>query len=161
MKKSMKRKTVALRRLYISLSDAASARGSLSSAMIENLAKERPYWRDLRRRLEVMPLIPKGRIVATESGTAQSVIRFAKTHGMQVYYGYLIVNDGKTSSIDPHVFCVDAGKVVEVSKSVPWNTNCYYVGIPIPANDLEGCKFQTKFERMDYILHNVESNYVR
>lgn len=129
----------------------------LPPGLAERLCRERTFWRDLPKRLAVLPIIPKARLIATEKGASvDTAVKYSLAHGLDLYYGYFITSSVEKSSIEPHAFCVYDGRVVETNTSISWAGNCYYVGIPVPQADVQARRFENKFEQMDYILKNLK-----
>ena len=148
---------IKLRRKAVYTSIAFELKQHLPIGLVERLVKERSFWRDLNKRLQIIPIIPKARYIGTEKGDSIDVaIKFAAVNGLDLYYGYFITTSLEKSSIEPHAFCVHDGKVVEPSASVSWSGACYYIGIPVPFADIEARRFETRFERMDYVLKNLK-----
>lgn len=142
-----------IKKIYIAL---ALNTAYLSGDIIYRLVRQRPFWRDLERRLQILPVIPFGRNDNVFSGNnPEQVVRYALKKKLAIYYGYLIHVDGHITSIEHHAFCVDKGRVVEPSKDYPYEGRCYYLGIPVPFNDIVDRRFELKFERMNYVLENL------
>lgn len=147
---------IKLRRSTVFTALAFELKQFLPKGLVERLVKERGFWRDLPKRLAVIPIIPKARYIGTEKGNnVDTAVKFAMDNGLDLYYGYFITSSVEKTSIEPRAFCVFDGKVVEPGADVSWAHNCYYIGIPVPISDIEARRFETRFERMDYVLKNL------
>lgn len=144
-----------MKRIYIAIALNAQY---LSDDIIKRIVKQRPYWRDLERRLQVMPSIPLGHEDGSFSGNnPEQVVRYAIKKKVAIYYGYFIRVDGASTIIEPHAFCVANGRVIEPSIDYKWEGQgrCYYVGIPVPFGDIVDRRFELKFEQMKYVYDNL------
>jgi hypothetical protein len=147
---------IKLRRATMFTALAFELKQYLPKGLVERLCKERGFWRDLPKRLAVIPIIPKARLIGTEKGDPiDTAIKFAADNGLDLYYGYFITASREKTSIEPHAFCVYDGKVVEPSANISWGQVCYYVGIPVPIADIEARRFENRFERMEYVMKNL------
>jgi hypothetical protein len=126
--------------------------------VITRLTVSRPTWRDLGQRLIQMPLMKRGHFTddIPNPDNVDLFIAFAEKHNYTLCYGYKVRLDGKRDYIDTVLMCLDDNnRIVEDAKE-RLNHTCYYVGIRIPAEDIKSRKYAIKFERMDYVLKNME-----
>lgn len=128
----------------------------LKTSVMEPLIKAFPNMRDLRRRLQKLPLIPKGHYVGNNLSTDyhRSALENQK-EGDHLYVGYVISNIRRWQVL-PRIFIVDKdGRVREHQKDFNWKKDDYhYVGFEIPTEDIENQTYLSKFSRMSYILNN-------
>lgn len=148
---------IKIRRKATYTSLAFELKQHLPKGLVERLCKERGFWRDLQKRLQIIPIIPKARYIGSEKGNSiDAAIKFAADNGLELFYGYFIMSSVERTSIEPHAFCVHKGGVIEPSAAISWNANCYYIGIPVPFADVQARSFESRFERMDYVLKNLK-----
>lgn len=135
---------------------ASSETKHVSRSVITRIVKNRPQWRDLAARLLAIPLIKRGHFIDKLPQEDHALIALAKKNKWSLYYGYKIRVEPTIEFIDTMLMCVDKkGRVVEASSDRLNNTS-YYVGIPIPDEDIKSRKYAFNFERMEYVMRNLE-----
>lgn len=128
----------------------------VSRTVIARLTKNRPQWRDLAARLLAIPLIKRGHFIDKLPQQDHAIIELARKNKWTLYYGYKIRVEPTTEYIDTLLMCVDKkGRVIEAS-SDRLNNTAFYVGVPIPDEDVKSHKYAFNFERMDYVLKQLE-----
>lgn len=146
----------------ISLSSTSTNR--LPVAIIDQLVGERKFWRDLRQRLTILPVVHKGRYYGhmPEQTPHENAIEFAShpVNDVIPYIGYVVYRDLKDSrySIEPYSFCVrrEDERVVDPTAGHDWlKQRVHYVGFPIPKQDIKNKKYLNYFERMSYVLDHA------
>ena len=148
---------IKIRRSATYTSLAFELKQHLPQGLVDRLCRERSFWRDLPKRLAILPIIQKARNLGTEKGSSvDTAVKYSLAHGLDLYYGYFITSSVEKSSIEPHAFCVYDNRVVETNASISWAGNCYYVGIPVPPADVQARRFENKFEQMEKKKKNLK-----
>ena len=136
---------------------ATAASKYLPSPVVARLVKHRPFWRDLQPRLLKIPMMKRGTFIENLPTDDRELMEFGSNiTGAKFYYGYRIITNGDKDTIDTLLMCVDGkGNVLEDEKR-RLEHNTYYLGVRIPEQDLKSMRYSTNFERMDYVLRNLE-----
>jgi hypothetical protein len=131
---------------------AASAKKYLPGGLMIRLARNYPDLRDLGNRLLRLPIIPRGNFVPKLPKFDNDLIVYAQQNKFALYYGYRIYKtEDNKDQLEPLLMCVDdKGRVVEPEKN-RLDSTFYYVGIRIPADDIQSRRYANKFNRMDYL----------
>ncbi len=127
---------------------------TLPVGVIDALCKERKFWRDLRPRLQLLPLLPKGKNDGDMPSATphENAVAYSKQHELPLYMGYIIYRNNADDNwkIEDHSFCIEDGRVVEPTTGYPW-FDVYYVGFRVPRDDIPGMRYLNYFMRMDYL----------
>ena len=148
-------------KIEIALANSAvsnTVKNYIPKPIITRLTIARPTWRDLGARLIQMPLLKRGHFTddIPNPDNVDLYIAFAEKYNYTLCYGYKVRVDGKRDYVDTVLMCLDdKNRIVEDAKE-RLNHTVYYVGIRIPAEDIKSRKYAIKFERMDYVLKNME-----
>jgi hypothetical protein len=135
----------------------ASSQKHVPRSIIARLVKKRPQWRDLAARLLAIPLLPRGHFVENLPQEDHALIALAQRNKWSLYYGYKIRVEPTLDFIDTMLFCVDKkGRVVEDTND-RLNNTAIYAAVKVPEADIKSRKYAFNFERMDYVLRNLES----
>lgn len=135
----------------------ASSQKHVPRSIIARLVKTRPQWRDLAARLLSIPQLKRGHFIEKLPQEDHKLIALAQKNKWSLYYGYKIRVEPTIDYIDTMLFCVDKkGRVVEDSAD-RMNNNAIYVAVKVPEADIKSRKYAFNFERMDYVLRNLES----
>lgn len=128
----------------------------VSRSVIARLVKTRPQWRDLAARLLAIPLLKRGHFVEKLPQEDHALIELAQKNNWSLYYGYKIRVEPTLDYIDTMLMCVDKkGRVVE-DQFDRLNNTAFYAAIPIPEADIKSRKYAFNFERMNYVMRNLE-----
>ena len=147
--------------IKVNLSLSSNEVSTIPLAVINELARCRPFWKDLKERLSKLPKIPLGKYLATGSPSTphNNAVKFSEEHkDAKLYVGYFIHRDGvgEPWSIEEHSFCVVNGRVYEITDmGMNNNKDVFYVGIEVPdKKHYANLRYLSYFNRMTYILEN-------
>lgn len=136
---------------------ASSSQKHVPRSIVARLVKNRPQWRDLAARLLAIPLLKRGHFIEKLPQEDHALIELAKRNSWSLYYGYKIRVEPTLDFIDTQLLCVDAkGRVVEDTFD-RLNNTAIYAAVKIPEQDIKSRKYAFNFERMDYVLRNLEN----
>ena len=142
--------------MKILVTASSETKKHVSRGVIARLTKNRPQWRDLAARLLAIPLLKRGHFIEKLPQEDHAIIELAAKNKWNLYYGYKIRVEPTLDFIDTMLMCVDKkGRVIE-EVSDRLNNTAFYVAIPIPEADIKSRKYAFNFERMDYVMRNLE-----
>lgn len=135
--------------ILISLSE------SLTPHIKKLLIEGRRFWRDLPMRLERLPIIKRGINIGIlpRATVHDNAVAYSKKNKLRLYVGYLVSRETTQTPwiIEVHSFCVDSReRVIEPTAGFNWEES-YYLGIPVPEEDIRGMRYLHNFEKMSYI----------
>lgn len=125
--------------------------------IINQLVRDRQYWRDLEKRLYSLPEISLGKYIGTKPSSTphKNAVEYSQEHeSAHLYVGYIIYRErtGDKWQITEHSFCVENGKVCEPTEMPRWNVyDTHYVGMEVPEEHTKNMKYLHYFDRMSYI----------
>lgn len=106
--------------------------------------------------LSKMVHVERGRYIGTApiQRSHDTAIKYAEENGMTVFLGYFVWQyDNEPWQYRMHSFCVDnKDKVVEPSAVPNWkDVRSYYIGIPIPKQQLRGKRHLIHFNSKSFV----------
>lgn len=123
---------------------------------VVKLVEAYPTMRDLASRLLKIPLLNRGHFVTGLPTTDDALIAYAEKNRFKMAYGYRIWFEAEKVKIDVRLFCLDEnGKLLEDEKDRLTSTR-FYAGVRIPDADIKSRRYALNFERMDYVMRNLE-----
>lgn len=112
---------------------------------------------DLFEHLSKMVHVERGSYIGTQPLTRShdNAIKHAEENGYDVFLGYFVwkYSEDEPWQYRPHSFCVNSkDKVIEPSAVPKWtDVRSYYIGIPIPKQELRGMKHLIHFNSKSFI----------
>lgn len=136
---------------------ASASKSYVPTKLVKRLVEQRPFWRDLQARLLKMPLLKRGHFVTDLPETDDLLIKYGQERKWTFAFGYRIRTFIKKDTIDTLLMCIDEkGRVVEPESDRLNHTN-YFVGMRVPEQDIKSRKYAINFERMEYVMKNLET----
>lgn len=146
------------------LTSLSMSTNRLPQSIIDSLIANRKFWRDLPKRLAILPVVHKGRYIGTmpESTPHENAVEFQRRNAeeLDLCVGYVIWREEAMIpwKIEPHSFCVrkDDDRVVDPTEGRDWGKmKVYYLGFRVPKKDIPQMKYLNLFERMSYLLDHL------
>ncbi len=125
----------------------------LSMSTIEELSNRYFHIRDLPIRLYKLPVIDRGikTVEYSRNNPAESAVKVYEEKGLPVYIGYFVYRNNSKWEMFQHVFNVDKKGRVHEHCDIDWDKQFYYLGMPVPKEDLKNTQFVFEFSSISYI----------